>query len=38
LRVLIVLGVLIAGNVVFHAEVIRNGSAAITVSASAFRR
>ena len=27
LRVLIVLGVLIAGNVVFHAEVIRNGSA-----------
>ena len=27
LRVLIVLGLLIAGNVVFHAEVIRNGSA-----------
>lgn len=27
LRVLIVLGVLIAGNIVFHAEVIRNGSA-----------
>jgi len=27
LRVLVVLGVLIAGNIVFHAEVIRNGSA-----------
>jgi uncharacterized protein involved in response to NO len=27
MRVLVVLGVLIAGNIVFHAEVIRNGSA-----------